>query len=40
MDRFPGFVIDSLLKHPGVKDCKTRRVIHQFKFGAALVWTR
>jgi len=37
MDHFSRFVMDTLLKHPSVQDCKTSFVMKQLKAGAALV---
>lgn len=37
MDHFSRFVMDTLLKHPSVQDCKTSFVMKQLKAGVALV---
>ena len=37
MDHFSRFVMDTLLKHPSVQDCKTSFVMKTLKAGATLV---
>ena len=37
MDHFSRFIMDTLLKHPSVQDCKTSFVMKPLKTGAALV---
>jgi len=37
MDHFSRFVLDTLLKHPSVQDCKTSFVMKPIKAGATLV---
>ena len=37
MDHFSRFVMDTLLKHPSVQDCKTSFVMKPIKTGVALV---
>ncbi len=37
MDHFSRFVMDTLLKHPSVQDCKTSFVMKSLKAGATLV---
>ncbi len=37
MDHFTRFVMDTLLKHPSVQDCKTSFVMKSLKAGATLV---
>lgn len=37
MDHFSRFVMDTLLKHPSVQDCKTSFVMKPLKAGATLV---
>ncbi len=37
MDHFSHFVMDTLLKHPSVQDCKTSFVMKPLKAGVALV---
>ena len=37
MDHFSRFVMDTLLKHPSVQDCKTSFVMKPLKAGVALV---
>ena len=37
MDHFSDFVMDTLLKHPSVQDCKTSFVMRQLKVGTTLI---
>jgi Lrp/AsnC family leucine-responsive transcriptional regulator len=37
MDHYTRFVMDTLLKHPSVQDCRTSFVMRPFKTGSTLV---